>query len=106
MRLLDKLAQPRAVVLDGGLATTLESYGCDLNTSLWSSEVLRTEVEKIEQAHQDFTHAGADIVLTSTYQASFPTFKKDWLSLDQRDFVSYMIMLSIVLKMRHMTIKL
>jgi homocysteine S-methyltransferase len=80
MRLLDKLAQSRAVVLDGGLATTLESYGCDLNTSLWSSEVLRTEVKKIEQAHQDFTHAGADIVLTSTYQASFPTFKKIGLS--------------------------
>lgn len=80
MRLLDKLAQPDTVVLEGGLATTLESYGCDLNTSLWSSEVLRTEVEKIEQAHQDFTNAGADIVLTSTYQASFPTFKKIGLS--------------------------
>lgn len=80
MRLLDKLTQQGPIVLDGGLATTLESYGCDLNTSLWSSEVLRTEVDKIQRAHQDFTNAGADIVLTSTYQASFPTFKEIGLS--------------------------
>lgn len=75
MRLLDKLNQKKALVLDGGLATTLEGYGCDLNSSLWSSEVLINQPDKVRQAHQAFTDAGADIVLTSTYQASFATFK-------------------------------
>lgn len=75
LRLLDKLNQKTALVLDGGLATTLEGYGCDLNSSLWSSEVLINQPDKVMQAHQAFTDAGADIVLTSTYQASFATFK-------------------------------
>ncbi|WP_239751911.1 homocysteine S-methyltransferase [Mammaliicoccus sp. H-M34] len=75
MRLLDKLNQKTALVLDGGLATTLEGYGCDLNSSLWSSEVLINQPDKVTQAHQAFTDAGADIILTSTYQASFATFK-------------------------------
>lgn len=75
MRLLNKIKQERTLVLDGGLATTLEGYGCDLNSSLWSSEVIIHEPNKVKQAHQAFTDAGADIVLTSTYQASFATFE-------------------------------
>ncbi len=75
MRLLNKIKQERTLVLDGGLATTLEGYGCDLNSSLWSSEVIIHEPNKVKQAHQAFTDAGADIVLTSTYQASFDTFE-------------------------------
>ena len=68
MRLLEKVKTQSPIVLDGGLATTLEQAGCDLNSSLWSSEVLRHQPIKIKQAHQDFTNAGADIILTSTYQ--------------------------------------
>ncbi|ANR67314.1 MULTISPECIES: homocysteine S-methyltransferase [Staphylococcus] len=74
MRLLEKVKTQSPIVLDGGLATTLEQAGCDLNSSLWSSEVLRHQPIKIKQAHQDFTNAGADIILTSTYQASYQTF--------------------------------
>lgn len=80
MRLLEQLKKNNTIVLDGGLATTLESYGCNLNSSLWSSEVLISEPEKVKDAHQAFTNAGADIVITSTYQASFPTFKEKGLS--------------------------
>nr|WP_263314771.1 homocysteine S-methyltransferase [Mammaliicoccus sp. Marseille-Q6498] len=75
MRLLNKVEQGRQLILDGGLATTLEGYGCDLNSSLWSSEVLVHQPNKIKEAHQAFVDAGADVILTSTYQASFATFK-------------------------------
>lgn len=80
MRLKEKLLLKRPLILDGGLATTLESYGCDLNSSLWSSEVLKNDPTKIQQAHADFTQAGADILLTSTYQASYATFSAIGLS--------------------------
>ncbi|MCD8849674.1 homocysteine S-methyltransferase [Staphylococcus arlettae] len=80
MRLKDKLLLKRPLILDGGLATTLESYGCNLNTSLWSSEILKNDPAKIQQAHADFTQAGADILLTSTYQASYATFSAIGLS--------------------------
>ncbi|MGW7987035.1 homocysteine S-methyltransferase [Staphylococcus shinii] len=74
MRLLEKLEDQSPLVLDGGLATTLEQAGCNLNSSLWSSEVLKNNPVKIKEAHQAFTDAGADILLTSTYQASYQTF--------------------------------
>ncbi|MBV5141249.1 homocysteine S-methyltransferase [Staphylococcus xylosus] len=74
MRLLEKLESQSPLVLDGGLATTLEQAGCNLNSSLWSSEVLKNNPVKIKEAHQSFTDAGADILLTSTYQASYQTF--------------------------------
>lgn len=80
MRLLNKINHEQTLVLDGGLATTLEGYGCDLNSSLWSSEVLIHQPDKVREAHQAFTDAGADIVLTSTYQASFATFKSIGMS--------------------------
>ena len=35
------------VVLDGGLATTLEALGCDLNDELWSARVLLEEPGRI-----------------------------------------------------------
>lgn len=75
MRLLKKINQDKQLVLDGGLATTLEGYGCNLYSSLWSSEVLVHQPEKVKQAHKEFVDVGADIILTSTYQASFDTFK-------------------------------
>lgn len=74
MRLLEKLKAQSPLVLDGGLATTLEQAGCSLKTSLWSSEVLKNNPTQIKQAHQAFTDVGADILLTSTYQASYQTF--------------------------------
>lgn len=46
MRLKDKLLLKRPLILDGGLATTLESYGCNLNITLWSSEILKMIQQK------------------------------------------------------------
>lgn len=58
MRLLEKLKAQSPLVLDGGLATTLEQAGCSLKTSLWSSEVLKNNPTQIKQVHQAFTDVG------------------------------------------------
>jgi homocysteine S-methyltransferase len=62
-------------VLDGGLATTLESKGADLKHKLWSAKVLKESPELIFDTHFEFMMAGADIILTSSYQASVNGFK-------------------------------
>ena len=59
------------VLLDGGLATELESAGHDLNDALWSAKVLLEEPEAVETAHTSYLRAGADCVITATYQATF-----------------------------------
>lgn len=66
--------RPRAMILDGGLATELEARGCDISGALWSARVLRTAPEVIEQLHYDFYAAGADCATTASYQASYEGF--------------------------------
>jgi len=62
---------PRTLVLDGGLATELEARGADLHHPLWSSRTLLEQPELVVAVHQAFLDAGADIVSTATYQATF-----------------------------------
>ena len=40
------------VILDGGSATTLEKYGEDLSSSLWSAQVLDTNPSAIQRVHR------------------------------------------------------
>jgi homocysteine S-methyltransferase len=62
------------VVLDGGLATHLESRGHDLSDALWSARLLSEDPAEILAAHTDFFLAGARIATTASYQASFEGF--------------------------------
>ncbi len=59
------------VLLDGGLATELESAGYDLNDALWSAKVLLEDPDAVAAAHSAYLGAGADCVITATYQATF-----------------------------------
>ena len=63
-------------VLDGGLATELERAGCDLASPLWSGEVLRTQPEKVLAVHHSYLEAGADCLLTASYQVSAMGFRE------------------------------
>lgn len=62
------------LILDGGLATELERRGADLKTKLWSARLLVDNPDLILTVHQDFLEAGADIIISASYQASFPGF--------------------------------
>jgi len=64
------------MVLDGGLATTLEANGADLDDELWSARLLLEAPERIRKAHDDFLAAGADCIETATYQATFEGFRR------------------------------
>ncbi|MCA9979014.1 MAG: homocysteine S-methyltransferase family protein, partial [Anaerolineales bacterium] len=58
------LEQQGVLVLDGGLATHLETLGCDLRDALWSARVLLENPDLIRQAHLDYFWAGADCAIT------------------------------------------
>ena len=58
-------------MLDGGLATELEKRGADLDHFLWSARLLAESPGLIRDVHYDYLVAGADIIATATYQASF-----------------------------------
>lgn len=63
-------------ILDGGLATELERRGVDLNHQLWSARALKEKPEAIFDTHLSYLEAGADILLTASYQASVKGFMK------------------------------
>lgn len=72
--LRERLNIQKALVLDGALATELEARGCDINDTLWSAKILMEQPELIRQVHYDYYVAGADIGISSSYQATIPGF--------------------------------
>ena len=61
----------KVIKLDGGLSTALENNGNKLTTSLWTGELIRSNPAQITKAHLDFIYAGAQIIITSSYQLSY-----------------------------------
>ncbi|WP_406399074.1 homocysteine S-methyltransferase [Streptomyces sp. NBC_00879] len=64
------------VVLDGGLSNQLEAQGCDLSDELWSARLLADDPREIEAAHAAYVRAGAQVLITSSYQATFEGFER------------------------------
>ncbi|KAF5738854.1 Homocysteine S-methyltransferase 2 [Tripterygium wilfordii] len=64
-----------AAVIDGGLATELERHGADLNDPLWSAKCLLTSAHLIRTVHLDYLEAGADIIISASYQATIQGFE-------------------------------
>ena len=62
------------LLLDGGLSNQLESQGCDLDQKLWSAHLLQSNPEAIVLAHLAYLEAGAQCIITSSYQATLPGF--------------------------------
>lgn len=76
-----KLLKQPFLLLDGAMATELERKGADLNDPLWSAKTLLEQPDLIYSTHLDYLNAGADIICTCTYQATFQGFEKRGLSL-------------------------
>jgi S-methylmethionine-dependent homocysteine/selenocysteine methylase len=62
------------VILDGGLSNQLEEQGADLRDELWSARLLADGPAQVTAAHGAYYAAGAEVVITSSYQASFQGF--------------------------------
>ena len=56
--------------IDGGLATELEKRGHDLGDALWSARILADQPEEIRAVHESYVDAGAQVVVTASYQVS------------------------------------
>ena len=67
--LREVLADGRRVQLDGGLSTALEELGANLDDPLWTARILRDDPGLLLAAHRAFVDAGAEIVISASYQA-------------------------------------
>lgn len=71
------------MIVDGGLATELEARGCDLSGELWSAGYLLKDPDAIRRVHADYLAAGADCLVTATYQATLSGFMKLGISAEE-----------------------
>lgn len=62
------------VILDGGLATALETMGHNLSDRLWSARLLADDPAAIREVHRLYLEAGADCITTASYQATIEGF--------------------------------
>ncbi|XP_058635008.1 homocysteine S-methyltransferase YbgG isoform X2 [Onychostoma macrolepis] len=68
---------PSPFILDGGLATELETSGFQLQGDpLWSARILHTNPQAIKDVHYRYLQSGSDVITTATYQASIEGFVK------------------------------
>ena len=74
MRSLQELDIGGLHVLDGGMATELEARGCDLRGPLWSGHIIESSPETIAAVHREYLDAGADCIVTASYQISAEGF--------------------------------
>ncbi|PVE04097.1 homocysteine S-methyltransferase [Streptomyces scopuliridis] len=85
------------VVLDGGLSNQLAAQGCDLSDALWSARLLVDSPEQIEAAHAAYVRAGARVLITSSYQATYEGLARRGVS---RDTASALLVRSVELARR------
>ncbi|WP_405717168.1 homocysteine S-methyltransferase [Streptomyces sp. NBC_00046] len=76
LRTLGRALAAGPVLLDGGLSNQLEAQGCDLSDALWSARLLTDGPGQIEAAHAAYVRAGAQVLITAGYQASFEGFAR------------------------------
>ena len=90
------LANLPVLVIDGALATELESRGYNLKDDLWSAKILLEQPEAIRQLHYDYFEAGADCVITASYQATIQGFMKRGLNEERAiDLIKKSVRLAI-----------
>jgi methionine synthase I (cobalamin-dependent) len=70
MNFLTSLSQPHKLILDGATGTELNRRGVDTGLPLWSANALLNDhdAEILQQVHEDYLRAGADIITTNTFR--------------------------------------
>ena len=82
-RLVAHLSKGKKLLLDGGMSNQLEDQGFDLNNALWSAHLLLSQPEAIVEAHRHYLDAGAQCLITTSYQASISGLINTGLTQDE-----------------------
>lgn len=73
---VEALRDEPLLVLDGGLSTALELLGHQVGGELWTARLVLEAPGEIVRAHASFVEAGAEVIISSSYQASEAGFAR------------------------------
>jgi len=67
-RFLERLSDPRPILLDGATGTELNRRGVDTALPLWSAGALLNAPDVLRQIHADYLAAGAEVITANTFR--------------------------------------
>ncbi len=90
------LDRQKFVVVDGAFATELERLGLNIKDPLWSALALIDHNDMIEKVHKEYLEAGADVIISSSYQATVEGFVKKGIEINRaRDLIALSVDLAV-----------
>lgn len=75
-QLQKRLRSGEKILMDGGMGTEILRRSLPTTLPLWSAEVLLTHPEVVQQIHEDYINAGAEIIITNTFRTTERAFTK------------------------------
>ncbi len=76
LHLKQRLANNATIIMDGGMGTEILKRGVPTTLPLWSAEALLHHPEIVQQIHEDYIRAGAEIIITDTFRTIRRAFAK------------------------------
>jgi len=73
-RLKQRLANNETIIMDGAMGTEILNRGIPTTLPLWSAEALLQHPEIVQLIHEDYIHAGAEIIITDTFRTTRRAF--------------------------------
>lgn len=79
-------------VIDGAMSTALEELGYNTQSELWTAAAIIDRPDLIYKVHFNYLKAGADLIMTDTYQANIDAFKKlGYSEPESKGFISHAV---------------
>ena len=94
MTFLQRLAQPRPLLLDGATGTELARRAVDIGLPLWSANALLTAPQVLSQIHADYLRAGAEIITANTFRTHRRSLAKGGLGERAKELTLYAVRLA------------
>ena len=78
-KLQSRLRDGEVIVMDGGTGTEIGRRGVALGAETWSAESLVTSPGTVREVHEDYIRAGAEILITNTFDTGQATLDRGGL---------------------------
>ncbi len=69
-RLAERLGASDLVIIDGGMGSELQARGVAMDRAAWSARANLERPDMVQQIHEDYISAGAEVLIANTYAAS------------------------------------
>lgn len=66
----EKMQKGQILLLDGATGTELEKRGVPMNSRAWSAEAIITHPDIVQAVHEEYIHAGVDIITVNSFSTA------------------------------------